>query len=360
MQDVGDPIPYSAAAVPFERTPAANDDFWDLKKKYFGTVFDRAAPNTADILGARSLVYHYTIVAAAVAGAPGWGELLGDDFINKKEADWDTDAAAFMHELGHNLGLSHGGPVSADAAAHALGRINYKPNQLSIMNYAYSYLDWATTRPLDYSRYSQADLLTLEEGNLLELQGVLVGKPWQVTFNPWRVVYSYNAAGTAQVATASLAGIIDWNHDGTRDLQTISANINDQPNKPATNTLETLQSLEEWNHLRYDFRSLRNFAGVVEPPRYGGVSNLPDWEYFREVARTLDTDGDGVNNADDNVPAVFNPDQLDTDGDGIGDAGELVSLALSHASVPDGTPSHGYRHATASRAGRRCSGTAIL
>ena len=33
-----------------------------------------------------------------------------------------------------------------------------------------------------------------------------------------------------------------------------------------------------------------------------------------------DSDGDGINNRDDNCPTVPNPDQTDTDGDGIGDA----------------------------------------
>ena len=33
-----------------------------------------------------------------------------------------------------------------------------------------------------------------------------------------------------------------------------------------------------------------------------------------------DSDGDGINNQDDNCPLDFNPDQADSDGDGIGDA----------------------------------------
>ena len=38
----------------------------------------------------------------------------------------------------------------------------------------------------------------------------------------------------------------------------------------------------------------------------------------------LDDDGDGVNNADDNCPVRFNPEQVDSDADGEGDACEIV------------------------------------
>lgn len=44
---------------------------------------------------------------------------------------------------------------------------------------------------------------------------------------------------------------------------------------------------------------------------------------FDEVikgARLVDTDCDGISNAEDNCPAVSNADQKDTDGNGIGDA----------------------------------------
>jgi thrombospondin type 3 repeat protein len=38
----------------------------------------------------------------------------------------------------------------------------------------------------------------------------------------------------------------------------------------------------------------------------------------------LDTDGDGIEDASDNCPAIYNPGQQDTDGDGFGDACDLT------------------------------------
>ena len=46
-----------------------------------------------------------------------------------------------MHELGHNLGLRHGGVDNA----------NCKPHHASVMNYAYQFPNTVTDRPLNYS-----------------------------------------------------------------------------------------------------------------------------------------------------------------------------------------------------------------
>lgn len=45
-----------------------------------------------------------------------------------------------------------------------------------------------------------------------------------------------------------------------------------------------------------------------------------DLESYRSMARASDSDGDGLNNLDDNCPTVPNSDQADRDGDGVGDA----------------------------------------
>jgi uncharacterized delta-60 repeat protein len=72
------------------------------------------------------------------------------------------EAGVFMHELGHNLGLRHGGGDD----------INYKPNYLSIMNYRFKLIATLRsngTRSLDYSRRT---LDTLDETRLEETVGI--------------------------------------------------------------------------------------------------------------------------------------------------------------------------------------------
>ena len=46
-----------------------------------------------------------------------------------------------MHELGHNLGLRHGG----------VDNVNCKPHHVSVMNYAYQFPNSVPDRPLNYS-----------------------------------------------------------------------------------------------------------------------------------------------------------------------------------------------------------------
>jgi uncharacterized repeat protein (TIGR01451 family) len=57
-------------------------------------------------------------------------------------------------------------------------------------------------------------------------------------------------------------------------------------------------------------------------------------EQVLDAAKSVDYDEDGLSNADDNCPSVFNPDQADSDGNGIGNACQTatptdLSVALS-------------------------------
>jgi hypothetical protein len=101
----------------------------------------------------------------------GQAERPGDDLIVSLYCygdDADAVAHTVMHELGHNLGLRHGGNVDT----------NYKPNYNSVMNYRYQFpgVDTNCTVAgdglLDYSRGTRA---ALDENALSETAGICSG-----------------------------------------------------------------------------------------------------------------------------------------------------------------------------------------
>src|SRR4029079_18359093 len=110
----------------------------------FGTADQRNDPVQ---LAAKSLFFRYAIFAKQFATTRetgpgtelthgGIGELGGNDLLVTLGAFDNLPverSAAFMHELGHTLGLNHGGGDSA----------NFKPNYHSVMNYLMAFpFDW--------------------------------------------------------------------------------------------------------------------------------------------------------------------------------------------------------------------------
>jgi hypothetical protein len=139
-----------------------SDRLWgfdQIKSAHFGTPIERLDPKwlNSGAAGegwiAKKQVFHYALFVKRYAGdlqASGIGEVWGNDFMISLGAfdggvgSRDQQAATFMHELGHNLGLNHGG-ASNDP-------MNCKPHYLSVMNYAYQFKNFDTSRPLEYSR----------------------------------------------------------------------------------------------------------------------------------------------------------------------------------------------------------------
>lgn len=84
----------------------------------------------------------------------------------------NEQAGTFMHELGHNLGLNHGGDQVDDPKKDYF---NFKPNYLSIMNYSFQMGgliidgDDGCESCFDYSRF---DLPDLNEAQLIESEGL--------------------------------------------------------------------------------------------------------------------------------------------------------------------------------------------
>ena len=117
----------------------------------------------------RQYAYHCALFGDTcnLSGTLGIGALSGQTLFVAKGAifgsDMDKVAVTYMHELGHNLSLQHGGEDD----------INFKPNYISIMNYlfrAYGGLIGKTgSAACDYSHYKLPDL---NEGKLMESDGV--------------------------------------------------------------------------------------------------------------------------------------------------------------------------------------------
>lgn len=219
-----------------------------------GTQFD--AVKNANFDAARRYVFHYALFThrqTATSTSSGCGELPGNDFqvsfgawnyfcaagtnaglfcqnnaqcpgsVCQASGDLDGDgvndqdvgsvsqqAGTLMHELGHNLGLHHGGG----------NWLNFKPNYLSVMNYSFQMgipptdPDGAGGPLVSRLDYSPSVLATLAENNLSEPAGIGDGTDRT----------SYRCGGTTRTALGNAA--IDWNCDTDATDTALSTDIN--------------------------------------------------------------------------------------------------------------------------------------
>jgi hypothetical protein len=152
-------------------------------------------------------------------------------------------AGTFMHELGHNLGLEHGGtPGFLDFNGD-----NLKPNYISVMNYDFQFgIPYAATPGstaiagyrVDYSDVTLPDL---NETNLDETVGI------QDTAHPTDISYG-NADGFCDTLVPAL-GPVDWNGNGTTTDTHLNWDINcdsDQPPAQPFPTQQILRGFDDW------------------------------------------------------------------------------------------------------------------
>jgi hypothetical protein len=123
-------------------------------------------------------------------GEPCWENEVGSE---------TQQTGTFMHELGHTLGLLHGGEDS----------INFKPNYPSVMNYLFQFPGVLRNeeRVFDYSREPEPNV---EEKTLTEATGINLGA------NPLKYGISWICAnGAAEPPTQSTSSLaeVDWNCD---------------------------------------------------------------------------------------------------------------------------------------------------
>jgi hypothetical protein len=157
---------------------------------------------------------------------------LGKWNENKGGTD-EQKIGTFIHELGHNLGLMHGGN----------DHIGYKPNHVSVMNYSFqmSGIKFATEESNSGTFNYQSDSLpSLNEAMLNEEVGLNADKIFEGYLTTFRSI------GGA-VVQGNVYGKMDWNTNGA--IESILSSI-DLNGDGEINELSATPS--EWNNLRFD------------------------------------------------------------------------------------------------------------
>ena len=356
----GEAVPNADPILFLARGPGALDDFDDIKygNPYnpcaagrFGDAADRAAANCAAILAAKRLVLRYTIFGqnhAHQPGSSGISELPGNDLMvtmvvdlpanngydvvaRRTAAIWltaadgsvewvDMEAATWLHEFGHALGLRHGGFENA----------NCKPNHFSVMNYGRQFneagqargtiggivgardvdadgiLDVRINRPITYA--GAADIApTLSEVALSEGAGIGGPAGRMRFFGPGRLK-----------VIATTPGPVDYDLSGV-----INAGVVLDIGGCGVSPGQTHVSHDDWSAIVYaayegpDFADGSTQRTTVEAPNVAEPTNV---DAINAAVPKPDADGDGIANHVDNCPTVPNPDQRDSDGNGVGDA----------------------------------------
>jgi hypothetical protein len=225
--------------------------FSDLKAQYFHPSSNHP--------------WHYAIFGFAVATGLNPGDctssgvavLSGFDFIIAPGYSYITGILGrsphwfdgmLMHELGHNLGLRHGGDEEE----------NYKPNYLSVMNYLFNFgipqamlpLNALYTGPLRLD-YSDRALPTLDMSHLDENAGI--GIPSGTS--DWTLFSNY--FGTAGVCPGEFGGFvsvpaqgpIDWNCNGVLESDVANA-ISIADILTLNPVLRPLRGFDDWAAIR--------------------------------------------------------------------------------------------------------------
>lgn len=261
----GDRPAHESLQGPGGRLPSR---FYEIKKDFFGSAEDRSHPSWGAIRDAKLAIFRYCLWADTLVltyppplgeapflggseGAPSNDFVLAAGDLVGSYDDRVTDrlAGMFMHEFGHTLGLLHGGG----------DEINFKPNYLSVMNYAYTMpYEVLSVQGTDLSRYwrldfSRTQMPSLNETRLDELQGP--GSP------PGRVIYfnSADASDDPPVQRTAALGY-DWQIDWNANASTIEPPYRldlSRPDPTAELNYDTnLRSYSDWDRIVYGVAQL--------------------------------------------------------------------------------------------------------
>jgi len=170
--------------IPHDSCTTMWSEFDTLVNNWFGTATERAT--IQDIVSKKQDIYHYGILVHSICGSsgmsgmsqqpgikfamslgdPGWADSDGD---SHPDGNTNQKATTFMHELGHNLNLRHGGSANTPTC---------KPNFFSVMNNVYEFSGFVPQPLIDYSNVLGRDSISdiIDENSLHEPHGI-VGAP---------------------------------------------------------------------------------------------------------------------------------------------------------------------------------------
>lgn len=209
----------------------------------------------------RNLVFHYALFANSQrtdgnAGSSGVAELNGNDLVvslggygfstapgTSINMLINLQASTFMHELGHNLGLRHGGNEET----------NYKPNHYSVMNYMYQFAGLSATPNSLYAaeRYYLANSLKNKTYCTL-VENSPCGSDYRIDFSDGSstVLDENHLFESANIGRGAVTdAYADWDNSGALTAQKIAININ-----PKDGTARSvLKDYDEWSNLAVAF-----------------------------------------------------------------------------------------------------------
>lgn len=248
----GNEVPHDPALNPVQL------EFFALKAAHFDPV--------------RAPVFHYMIWADAYNTTTSSGISMNiphSDFIvtlglwNTPGGTPDQKVGTFIHELGHNLGLTHGGS----------DHVGFKPNHLSVMNYSFQTggVPFFDQRLFTYQRFA---LSSLNERALVENDGL--GRSPAL----FGVSTVFNLPSD-QFITVPAHAAIDWDNDNVIDEDPVAGDIN---NDFLRNTLAATP--HEWAQLIFNGGSIGSPLSTAGAMDYAedSMEELPFDELTQEMA----------------------------------------------------------------------------
>lgn len=317
---------------------------------WFSTEGERSHPDAAALLQAKSRVFRHCVFYDRLEDAGdsllGYAAAIHANYFAVSLGSIEDPttrerflASAFMHELGHALGLEHGGHDN----------VNYKPNYVSVMNYNHDVAKVIqgmqyVLAPLDYSRETIA---TLDESNLDENTGVPT-----THYSNYALPHSYEGAqGNVELAWVLLGGSPhDWNQSGPPEVyeSSVAVDLNQMPPgnplhlaEAGPSPCQELEGSSDWGRILYAPPSMHWRGACPDCASICRLSaeliewhekNIPPPPPVPGVCRP-DMNGDGVLDLADIVAFITafsaNDPTADFNGDGVFDLTDIVQFVTA-------------------------------